>query len=76
MVVPGCGKAKNGRPEFFDAMVTAMFEQVGSSGWVWFSLRGRLSKPGRVASAARLVKVCGMDPELPAEVIDAVFKAG
>jgi len=33
------------RPEFFDAMVTAMFEQV-----------------------------CSMDPELPAEVIDAVFK--
>lgn len=33
------------RPEFFHAMVTAMFEQV-----------------------------CSMDPELPAEVIDAVFK--
>ena len=56
--IPTCGK----RPEIFDAMVTAMFEEARA-------VQHDMQLPTHLAE-----QVYSMDPELPAEVIDAVFK--
>ena len=58
LVIPSFGK----RPEIFDAMVTAMFEEARA-------VQHDIQLPTRLAG-----QVYSMDPELPAEVIDAVFK--
>ena len=56
-------------------MVTAMFEQVGLP-WLFHSFIccHRVRKYDEVL-VCFCWEVCSMDPELPAEVIDAVFKA-